>query len=148
LNSTVTGSRDYPDRPYLAVSAAILRDGKLLIVRRRNAPAQGLFTLPGGVVEPGETLVQAVAREVREELGIACEAVALLGHREAIARDPTGKVKGHFVILPFLARYVAGEIVLNDELSEARWIDRSELAGLDTTEGLDEIVAAAFARAT
>jgi ADP-ribose pyrophosphatase YjhB (NUDIX family) len=144
----VSGSRDYPDRPYLAVSAAILRDGMLLIVKRRNAPAQGLFTLPGGVVEPGETLHEAVAREVDEELGIACEAVALIGHREAIMRDAAGKVKGHYVILPFLARYLGGEIVLNEELSEARWVERAELAGLKTTEGLDEIVAAAFARAS
>lgn len=142
----MSNSRDYPDRPYLAVSAAILRDGKLLIVRRRNAPAQGLFTLPGGVVEPGETLHEAVTREVREELGIDCEPLALIGHREAIARDDAGKVKRHYVILPFLARYIAGEIALNDELSEARWIVRAELADLKTTEGLDEIVAAAFAR--
>lgn len=141
----MSGSRDYPDRPFLAVSAAILRDGKLLIVRRRNAPAQGLFTLPGGVVEPGETLHQAVAREVMEELSIVCEAVALIGHREAIVRDAAGKVKAHYVILPFLARYLSGEIVLNDELDEARWTERKELDGLKTTEGLEEIVAAAFA---
>jgi ADP-ribose pyrophosphatase YjhB (NUDIX family) len=141
----VSGSREYPDRPYLAVSAAILRDGKLLIVKRRNAPAKGLFTLPGGVVEPGETLMEAVAREVHEELGIVCEPLRLIGHREAIARDDDGKVKRHFVILPFAARYVSGEIALNDELSEARWIEAGGLAGLETTDGLAEIVAAAFA---
>ncbi len=141
----MSGSREYPDRPYLAVSAAILRDGKLLIVRRRNLPAQGLYTLPGGVVEAGETLMEAVAREVREELNIVCEPLRLIGYREAISHDDAGKVKRHFVILPFLANYVSGEIVLNEELSEARWIGPGGLDGLNTTEGLAEIVAAAFA---
>ncbi len=140
----MAGSRDYPDRPYLAVSAAILRDGRLLIVRRNRAPALGLFTLPGGVVEPGETLIEAVAREVKEETGLVCEPLSLIGQREAIMRDAAGKVKRHFVILAFAARYVAGEVVLNEELGEARWIGPDGLRGLETTDGLDEIVSAAF----
>jgi ADP-ribose pyrophosphatase YjhB (NUDIX family) len=141
----LTGSRDYPGRPFLAVSAAILREGKLLIVRRGKTPSQGLFTLPGGVVEPGERLADAAAREVREETGLTVEPFRLLGYREAIARDGAGRVERHYVILPFAARLLGGELRLNEELSEARWIGPSGLAGLDTTEGLAEIVAAAFA---
>ncbi|HVX98944.1 MAG TPA: NUDIX hydrolase [Pseudorhodoplanes sp.] len=141
----MTGSRDYPGRPFLAVSAAILREGKLLIVRRGKTPSQGLFTLPGGVVEPGERLADAAAREVREETGLTVEPFRLLGYREAIARDGAGRVERHYVILPFAARLLGGELRLNEELSEARWIGPSGLAGLDTTEGLAEIVAAAFA---
>ncbi len=144
----MSASRDYPDRPFLAVSAAIVRERKLLVVKRKKAPALGLFTLPGGVVEPGERLHEAVRREVQEELSIACEAIALIGHREAIMRDGAGKVKAHYVILPFLTRFISGEIALNEELSEARWITQAELAGLDTTDGLHEIVDAAFARAS
>jgi len=143
----VAGSRDYPERPFLAVSAAILRDSELLIVRRKKMPAQGLFTLPGGAVEPGESLVEAVTREVKEETGLIVEPFKLLGYREAIGRDETGQVKRHFVILPFAARFVSGELRLDGELSEARWIGPSGLAGLATTEGLDEIVGAAFALA-
>ena len=67
MTSTSTQSRTYPTRPYLAVSAAIFRDRRVLIVRRAQPPANGLFTLPGGGVELGETLVEAVIREVREE---------------------------------------------------------------------------------
>src|ERR1700689_4375459 len=66
-------SRTYPTRPYLAVSAAIFREGRVLIVRRARPPAHGLYTLPGGGVELGETLEEAVAREVREETGLEVE---------------------------------------------------------------------------
>jgi 8-oxo-dGTP diphosphatase len=143
---SVADPRAYPQRPFLAVSAAIVRDGKILVVRRARPPAQGVFTLPGGVVEIGETLVEAVAREIREETGMAIAPVALAGFREAIVRDPQDRVERHFVILCFAARWQAGEPVLNEELSEAHWLDPAELANLQTTAGLAEIVAAAFER--
>jgi ADP-ribose pyrophosphatase YjhB (NUDIX family) len=143
---SVADPRAYPQRPFLAVSAAIVRDGKILVVRRARPPAQGVFTLPGGVVEIGETLVEAVAREVHEETGMVIEPVALAGFREAIVRDAQDRVERHFVILCFAARWQAGEPVLNEELSEAHWLDPAELANLQTTAGLAEIVAAAFER--
>ena len=139
--------RSYPSRPYLAVSAAIIRDGRVLIVRRARPPARGVFTLPGGGVEAGETLHEAVIREVLEETGLVIAPIALAGHREVIARDGDGKVERHFVILPFAARWIAGEVALNEELAEAHWLVPAELAGLTTTEGLAEIVQAAFALA-
>jgi ADP-ribose pyrophosphatase YjhB (NUDIX family) len=144
----VADDRLYPQRPYLAVSAAILRDGKVLIVRRARKPALGVYTLPGGVVEAGETLEEAVRREVREETALDIEPVALAGHREVIIRDAQARTERHFVILCFASRWLSGEPQLNDELDEARWIDPQELAGLKTTEGLAEIVAAAAARIT
>ena len=133
--------RTYPTRPFLAVSAAILRDGKVLVVRRARNPALNLYTLPGGVVEAGEKLTDAVAREVREETALEIEPVALAGHREAIVRDREGKIERHFVILCFAARWRSGEPALNEELDDARWIPPAEIAGLRTTEGLAEIVA-------
>ena len=136
--------RTYPQRPYLAVSAAIVRDGKVLVVRRARNPALSLYTLPGGAVETGETLMQAVTREVREETALEIEPVALAGHREAIVRDAQGRVERHFVILCFAARWRSGEAVLNEELDDARWLEPAALAGLRTTEGLAEIVAAAI----
>ncbi len=134
-------TRTYPRRPYLAVSAAIVRDGKGLVVRRARKPALNLYTLPGGVVETGETLIKAVAREVREETALPIEPVALAGYREAIMRDAKGAIERHFVILCFAARWTAGEPKLNEELDDARWLAPSELAGLRTTEALAEIVA-------
>jgi 8-oxo-dGTP diphosphatase len=143
LTSNSTEARIYPTRPYLAVSAAIFRDGRVLIVRRAEPPAHGLHTLPGGVVELGETLVQAVTREVREETGLEIEPHGLAGYRQLIARDGSGRIERHFVILPFAARWLAGEIALNDELAEGRWLEPEALSGLKTTEGLTDIVAAA-----
>ena len=135
--------RTYPQRPILAVSAAIFRDGKVLMVRRARSPALNLYTLPGGAVETGETLTDAVARETREETSLEIEPVALAGHREAIMRDREGKIERHFVILCFAARWRSGEPVLNEELDDARWLAPAELSGLRTTEGLAEIVVAA-----
>ncbi len=139
-------SRTYPTRPYLAVSAAIFRDGRVLIVRRARAPANGLYTLPGGGVELGETLEEAVVREVREETSLTVEPVALAGYRQAIAHDAQGAVERHFVILPFAARWISGEIALNEELGEAQWLEPAAVAGLKTTEGLALIVRAAQER--
>jgi 8-oxo-dGTP diphosphatase len=139
-------ARAYPQRPYLAVSAAIVRDGRVLLVRRARQPALNLYTLPGGAVEAGETLHDAVIREVREETQLSVEPVALAGHREVITRDAQDRVERHFVILSFAARWLAGEPALNEELDDARWLAPSALADLRTTEGLAEIVAAAFQR--
>ena len=138
-------TRSYPARPIVAVSAAIVRDGRVLIARRARAPAHGVYTLPGGVVEVGETLHEAIKREIAEETGLAIEPVALAGYRERIAHDPNRGVEQHFVILPFAARLISGEVVLNEELTEVRWLRPSELAGLPTTEGLAEIVTTAIA---
>ncbi len=137
--------RTYPQRPYLAVSAAIIRDGKVLVVRRARKPALDLYSLPGGAVELGESLVDAVIREVREETSLAIEPVALAGHRDVIIRDDQGKFERHFVVLCFAARWLGGEPSLNEELDDARWIEPSELGAYRTTEGLAEIVAAAAA---
>ena len=138
--------RAYPDRPYLAVSAAIIRDGRVLVARRARGPALGVWTMPGGVVEAGETLTEALVREIEEETALNIEPVALAGHREVVVRDDSRKVARHFVILCFASRLVGGELKLNEELAEARWLRPEELAELNTTEGLAEIVASAFER--
>ncbi|HMA56899.1 MAG TPA: NUDIX hydrolase [Pseudolabrys sp.] len=137
--------RSYPQRPYLAVSAAIFRGGKVLIVRRARKPALNLYTLPGGAVEVGESLTDAVIREAREETSLEIEPVSLAGHREAIMRDKENRIERHFVILCFASRWLKGEPILNSELDDARWIDPAELSAYRTTEGLAEIVAAAAA---
>ncbi|MEI8150920.1 MAG: NUDIX hydrolase [Hyphomicrobiales bacterium] len=144
--STVPDLRAYPDRPFLAVSAAIIRDGRVLVARRARGPALGVWTMPGGVVEAGETLIEALKREIEEETAMNVEPVVLAGHREVVVRDDDSRVLRHFVIMCFATRWVSGEPQLNDELAEARWLKLEELAGLNTTEGLAEIVATAFER--
>lgn len=126
------------------MSAAIIRDDRVLLVRRARKPAVDLFTCPGGVVEAGETLIEAVRREVMEETQLAIEPVALAGFREHIARDAVSKIERHFVILSFAARWISGEPVLSDELAEARWFRILEIEGLLTTEGLFPIIEKAW----
>ncbi|WP_425992019.1 NUDIX hydrolase [Afipia sp. DC4300-2b1] len=130
--------------PQLAVSAGIFRDGKILLVRRAREPAKGVYTFPGGRVEFGESLHEALAREVREETGLRIEIVALIGYREALPPRTGGH--GHFVVLPFAARWVANEIALNDELDDAKWLSpREAVHGLRVTQGLDETIRSACA---
>ncbi len=142
----MSDDRIFPARPILAVSAAIFRDGKVLLVRRARKPALGAYTLPGGVVEAGETLSEAVAREVLEETGLVIAPVTLAGHREVITRATDGRAERHFVILCFASRWVSGEVVLNDELDDHRWIAPVDVEGLKTTDGLAAIVVAAAER--
>jgi 8-oxo-dGTP diphosphatase len=139
-------ARMYPERPYLAVSAAIVKDGKVLIVKRGRPPAQGIYTLPGGGVEVGEALAEAVIREAREEVSLEIAPQELAGFREVIMRDKAGKLERHFVVMCFAARVVSGEPTPNDEIAEIKWLRPAELAGLETTPGLAEIVDAAFVK--
>ncbi len=129
------------NRPQLAVSAGIFRDGKILLVRRAREPARGVYTFPGGRVEFGESLIEAVAREVREETGLSIEVIGLAGFREALPGKTGGN--GHYVILPFAARWVANEVALNDELDDARWLTPGNLGSLPITHGLEATIEAA-----
>jgi ADP-ribose pyrophosphatase YjhB (NUDIX family) len=129
--------------PQLAVSAGIFRDGKILLVRRAREPAKGVYTFPGGRVEFGESLTEALTREIREETGLVIEIVGLIGYREALPARTGGH--GHFVILPFAARWAANDIALNDELDDAKWLSPNDLEGLRVTQGLEETIRAACA---
>ena len=114
--------RLFPARPILAVSAAVFRDGRVLIVRRARAPMIGHFSLPGGVVEVGETLAAAVARELEEEVGVSARIIAFNRHVEAIAHEGD-RVRTHFVIASFVARWTSGEARVSDEVDVDR-LDR------------------------
>lgn len=129
------------NRPQIAVSAGIFRDGKILLVRRAREPSKGIYTFPGGRVEFGESLTEALAREVREETGLVIEILGLTGFREALPGKTGGH--GHFVILPFAARWVANEVALNDELDDAKWLVPGALSGLPITLGLEDTIQAA-----
>jgi 8-oxo-dGTP diphosphatase len=132
-----------PSHPQLAVSAAIFRDGKVLLVRRARSPAKGFYSLPGGRVEFGESLQQALAREVDEETGLGIEIIGLAGWREVLPAAPSA---GHYLIMSFAARWIAREPVLNDELDDVRWVAPDALASLgdlQLTGGLEEVIQSA-----
>jgi 8-oxo-dGTP diphosphatase len=131
---------DPATRPQLAVSAAIFRDGKVLLVRRARSPGKGFYSLPGGRVEFGESLAVALHREVDEETALKIELMGLSGWREVL---PSKNGHGHYVILSFAARWIAGEPVLNEELDDFQWLAPDALGDLKLTDGLPDMLEAA-----
>ena len=129
-----------PSHPQLAVSAAIFRDGKLLLVRRARSPGKGLYSLPGGRVEFGESLHTALHREVDEETGLRIEIIGLAGWREVLPATSGG---GHYLIMSFAARWIRGEPHLNDELDDFKWLPPEMLGELRLTDGLEEVIRSA-----
>jgi len=134
--------RLFPARPVLAVSAALFRQGRVLIVRRARAPLLGHFSLPGGGVEAGETLAAALARELMEEVGVEAEIIAFNRHVEAISHEGE-RVRTHFVIASFVGRWISGEPRLSDEVDAVDWIDPADPLPSPTTPELGEVIASA-----
>ena len=124
------------------MSTAVFRDGRALVARRARAPLRGLYSLPGGVVEIGETLREAALRELREEVGVEARIVGFNDHVEAIVRDERG-VQAHYVIASFVARWTGGEAQRSEEADEVMWIDPVALGDLPATPGLAGILARA-----
>ena len=135
--------RSYPARPILAASVAVFRDGKVLLASRTQPPAQFRFSLPGGVVEVGETLEEAALRELFEEVGVIARIVGFSGHLEVIERDEDGKVRRHFVVTAFAAEWVSGEPQTGPEAGAVLWATDEHLESLTTTPGLADILAKA-----
>ena len=134
--------RLYPARPILAVSVAVFREGRVLVGRRARAPMAGRFSLPGGVVEVGETLIQAVKRELLEEVGVEAEIISFNRHVEPILREGA-RVRAHFVIASFVGRWTGGEARVSKEIDAVAWIEPGACATLLTTPELGEILESA-----
>ena len=114
--------------PQIAVGAIAVSDGRLLMIRRVNEPGAGLWSLPGGRVEHGEYLAEALAREVREETGLTVEVLDLVGILEVVG-DP------HYVILDYFAEVTGDDTpVSGGDVSEVRWVPLDEAATLDCTQ--------------
>jgi 8-oxo-dGTP diphosphatase len=119
--------RDYPDRPLIGVGAVIVEDGRAVIVRRAHEPLKGEWSIPGGVLEIGETLRGGAAREALEETGLVVEAGQVIEVLDRIVRDSQGRIQFHYVLIDFLCRRISGELRPGGDASEARWISRDEL---------------------
>ncbi|MBL8589144.1 MAG: NUDIX hydrolase [Methylobacteriaceae bacterium] len=135
--------RLYPTRPVLAASVAVFRAGRVLLATRTRPPVAGLWSLPGGGVEPGETLAQAALRELREEVDVEAAIIGFNRHVEVIERDEAGRLRAHFVIASFVARWIAGEGRTGPEAGAVAWVDPDALAGYPCTRGLPEVLRAA-----
>jgi len=130
-----------PSHPQLAVSAAIFRGDKILLVRRARPPAKGSYSLPGGRVEFGESLHAALHREVAEETALKIDIIGLAGWHEVL---PGSTGSGHFLIMSFAARWTFGEPVLNEELDDFRWLAPDALGALNLTDGLADVIRSAW----
>jgi ADP-ribose pyrophosphatase YjhB (NUDIX family) len=127
--------RRYPERPILGVGAIIERDGCVLLVERGQEPLKGSWSVPGGVVEVGERLKDAVRREVREETGLEVEPVSVAEVFERIMSDPSGRTEYHYVLIDYLCRVRGGELCASSDASRAVWVRREELPAYRVTEG-------------
>lgn len=141
----MNGDRLYPTRPFLAASVAVLREGRVLLASRAKPPLHRLYTLPGGLVEPGETLAGAALRELDEEVGVEADILAFLAPVEVIERDEAGRVRHHFVVCAHAARWRSGEPRPGLEAEDVVWADEALAASLPTTPGLDAVLRQAFA---
>lgn len=115
-------AREYPEHPIIGVAAIVLRGDDVLLVQRGREPARGLWGLPGGMLELGETVAEGVRREVLEECGVEVEVGPLVGVFEPMQRDDDGLLRYHYVVLDYLARYVGGELLAADDADDARWV--------------------------
>lgn len=125
--------RLYPERPLLAVSVALWSGTQALLVRRVRPPLAPIWSFPGGIVEIGERLEEAAAREVREETGLHVEIAEAFDRAEIIRRDESGKIERHYVIVVFAGRYVSGEAEAGGDADAVQWVDLSELSDYELT---------------
>jgi 8-oxo-dGTP diphosphatase len=126
--------REYPDHPRVGVGAVVLREGRLLLVRRGAAPAQGLWAIPGGGLRLGETLQEGAEREILEETGIIIRAGEPLFTCDSFERDADGRIRFHYVIVDVTADYVSGDVKGADDALEARWVSPAEIRELPVTK--------------
>lgn len=135
--------RLYPERPLLAASLAVFRGDRVLLAQRAAPPFAGLFTLPGGLVEPGETLGQAALREMREEVGVEARILGFNRHVEIIERDAAGGVTRHYVVASFVGLWVAGDGAIGPEVKAILWAKPGDMPSLPMTKHLPAVLDAA-----
>jgi mutator protein MutT len=137
-------SRRYPARPILGVGGLIFQDAAILLVRRGKPPLEGLWSLPGGAVEAGETLEEALRREILEETGLTLAAVSQFEIFERITRDEQGRPEYHFVLIDYISTPASGTACAADDASACRWVPEHELGRYHLTEGTLGVIQRAF----
>jgi len=140
--------REYPETPLVGVGAIIIEDDRVVLVKRGHPPLEGKWSIPGGVLEIGETLRKAAVRETLEETGLAVEPGELLGVFERVIPDEKGRMRYHYVLIDFLCRRVAGELQAGDDAREVRWFRRDELAVLHLARETEEVILKGFEKCT
>jgi mutator protein MutT len=124
-------SRLYPNRPIVGVGAIIIQNGKILLEKRKNDPGRGKWSIPGGLVELGESLEQTVIREVQEETGLVVDAPELIDVVNQTSLDESGKVKYHFVIVDYVVKLKDGTAIAASDAAELEWVLLDEVEQKD-----------------
>jgi mutator protein MutT len=130
--------RLYPDQPLVGVGAVIAKDGKILLEKRRNDPGKGKWSVPGGIVELGEHVEEAVVREVKEETGLEVEKPEHIDIVDNISFDEQGKIKYHFVIIDYLVKLVGGKLKAASDAEELEWVTLDDVEDYDLTKTFRE----------
>jgi ADP-ribose pyrophosphatase YjhB (NUDIX family) len=117
--------REFPAAPLVGVGAVVVHQGRVLLVQRGTEPLKGRWSIPGGLIEVGESLHEAVAREVREETGLVVEPVELVELLDRIHREGE-RVRYHYVIADYLCRVVSGTLLAASDAAAVRWVERAE----------------------
>jgi 8-oxo-dGTP diphosphatase len=138
--------REYPDNPLVGVGAVIVQENRVLLIRRGQAPLLGEWSLPGGVLECGETLREAVVREAREETGLTVETGEMLCVYERIIRSDDSRVRYHYVLIDFLCRPASGDLKAASDAADVRWFAPEELDALKLRPDTHEVVLKGLAR--
>jgi len=138
--------REYPDNPLIGVGAVIVEADRVLLIRRGTAPLLGEWSLPGGVLECGETLREAVVREAREETGLMVEPGEMLGVYERVIRDDEKRVRYHYVLIDFLCHSSGGDLKAGSDAADVRWFTRNELPALNLAFDANDVVLKGLAR--
>ena len=126
--------------PQIGVGAVVIKDEKVLLVKRGRPPSEGLWAIPGGRLQFGETLKQAAEREILEETGIVIKAAKPLFIFDVLDKDEAGNIRYHYVIVDLGAEYVSGTVTAGDDASEARWLSPQELAVLPVSAKTSELL--------
>ena len=125
--------RLYPDQPVAGVGAIIIKEGEIALIKRGNEPARGKWTIPGGLVELGESPEQAVVRETREETGLEVDNPSLMDVVSNVDLDEEGKIKYHYVIIDYLVHVKAGKAEAASDAEELRWVPLDKVEGYELT---------------
>ena len=136
--------REFPEIPLVGVGAIIIEDACVVLVKRAHPPLQAQWSIPGGVLEVGELVREAVVREAREETGLIVEPGELLGVYDRVLRNAEQRVQYHYVLIDFLCRRVGGELAAASDAAEVRWFTRQELPALNLAEDTFDVVHKGF----
>jgi len=147
VNRPEVAEREYPQRPIIAVGGVVIHGGRVLLIRRGQPPLEGRWSIPGGILEIGETIASAIERELKEETSVSVRVMGLLEIYEKVLRDSDNRAQYHFVILDYICEFVEGTPDAAGDVTDAEWVSEADLEKLQLTSAALRVVKKAFALA-